>query len=169
MNRRELDYVVCLIDNFSLEVQKINGKIEQEQYRYPEVEILKSIPGIDTYSALLVIAEVADFGRFPTPYQLCSYAGLVPSTHQSSNICYNGRITKQGSKWLRWILVQCAHASVKTRTSHRLKRFFLRIARRKGEKKAIVATARKMMIIIWHLLDKNCYYEAGVKFGLQAP
>jgi transposase len=163
MNRKELDYVVMLIDNLSAEIKKHDKIIDDVQYNYPEVEILKSVPGISTYSGLMILAEIADPTRFASPQKLCSYAGLVPSTYQSSQTCYNGSITKQGSKWLRWILVQCAHASIKTRKSHRLKRFYLRIARRRGNKKAIVATARKMLKIIWHLLDKNSYYEPGAK------
>jgi transposase len=96
--------------------------------------------------------------RFPSPHKLSAYAGLVPSTYQSNTTCYNGKITKQGSKWLRWILNQCTHASVKSRKSHKLKSFFLRLQRKKGTQKAIVATSRKMLVIIWHLLNKNEYY-----------
>lgn len=158
LNRKELDYMLTLIDNLSDEIKSLDKSIDREQYHYPEVEILKSIIGISTYSALLILAEMADITRFPTPDKLASYAGIVPSTYQSSSTCYNGRITKRGSKWLRWILVQCTHASVKSRKSHKLKRFYLRIQRKKGKQKAIVATARKMITLIWHLLNKNEYY-----------
>lgn len=158
LNRLELDYVISLIDNLSKEIARLDKKIDKEQYRYPEVDILKSIIGIDVYSGMLILAEIADMARFPHPDKLVGYAGLAPSTYQSSYTCYHGRITKQGSKWLRWILVQCAHASVKSRKSHRLKRFYLRIQRKKGKKKAVTATARKMLTIIWQLLDKNEYY-----------
>ena len=158
LNRRELDYVVSLIDNISKEIKNLDKTIDREQYRYPEADILKSIVGIDTYSALLILAEIGDITRFPTPQKLTAYAGIVPSTYQSSTICHSGRITKQGSKWLRWILTQCTHASIKSRKSHKLKKFYLRLARKKGNQKAVVATARKMLTVIWHLLDKNEYY-----------
>jgi len=158
LNRRELDYLVSLIDNMNAEIKKLDQEIEKEQYKHPEVEILKSIIGINTYSALLILAEIADFSRFQTPDKLAAYAGIVPTTYQSSTVCHHGRITKQGSNWLRWILTQCAHASIKSSKSHKLKRFYLRIAKRRGKQKAIVATSRKMLTIIWHLLDKNEYY-----------
>lgn len=158
LNSREVDHMIKLIDMMDKEITELDKTIDKEQYRYPEVDILKSIPGINTYSALLLIGEIVDIGRFPTADNLASYAGIVPSTYQSSTTCYNGRITKQGSKWLRWILTQCTHASLKTRKTHRLKSFYLRIARKKGKQKAIVATARKMITIIWHLLHKNEYY-----------
>lgn len=159
LNRKELDYLVSLIDNLNSEVQKLDQTMEKEYVKYPEADILNSIIGIDKYSALLILAEIGDVSRFPTPQHLASYAGLVPSTYQSSNVSYHGRITKQGSSWLRWILVQCAHASVKSRKNHRLKRFYSRIARKKGGKKAITATAHKMLTLIWHLLVKNEYYQ----------
>lgn len=158
LNRRELDYLIGLVDNLSSELENLDHTIEKEQYRYPEVEILKSIVGINVYSALLILAEIGDFSRFPSAEKLSAYAGIVPSTYQSSNVCHNGKITRQGSNWLRWILTQCTHASIKSRKSHKLKRFFLRIAKRRGKQKAIVATARKMLTIIWHLLNKNEYY-----------
>lgn len=158
LNRRELGYILSLIDNLSSEIEKHDQIIEKEQHKYPEVDILKSIVGIDTFSALLIIAEVGDFTRFHTPQQLAAYSGLIPSTYQSGEGCYQGRITKQGSKWLRWILTQCAHASVKSSKSHRLKRFYLRIQKKRGTQKAITATARKTLTIIWHLLNKNEYY-----------
>lgn len=158
LNRKELDYVVSLINNLSTEIANLDAVIEKEQYKYPETNILKSLISIDTYSAMLILAEMADITRFPTPQKLASHAGLVPSTYQSSQTQYNGRITKRGNKWLRWILTQCAHASVKSRKSHRLKTFYLRIERKKGKQKAITATARKMLTPIWHLLHKNEYY-----------
>lgn len=161
LNRKELDYTISLIDNLSSEIKKLDSTIDKEQYSYPEADILKSVIGINTFSAMMIIAETADITRFPTPNKLAAYAGLVPSTYQSSNTQYNGRITKTGSKWLRWILTQCTHASVKSRKSHKLKTFYLRLERKKGKQKAIVATARKMLTTIWHLLNKNEYYAYG--------
>lgn len=168
LNRKELDYTVSLIDNISLEIQKFDKIIEKEQYKYPEVELLKSIVGINTYSGMLILAEIGDIARFPTPAKLASYAGIVPSTYQSSSVQYNGRITKRGNAHLRWILTQCTHASIKSRKPHKLKSFYIRLERKKGKQKAVVATAHKMLTVIWHLLNKNEYYayrENPVKYG----
>ena len=158
LNRKELDYTVALIDNLTAEINNFDAVIEREQYKYPESDILKSVVGISTFSALMILAEMADIGRFPSPDKLASYAGLVPSTYQSSQVQYSGKITKRGNAHLRWILTQCTHASIKSRYSHKLKTFYLRIERKKGKQKAIVATARKMLTTIWHLLNKNEYY-----------
>jgi len=155
-NRRELEYNLSLIDNLSNEIAKLDKEIGGLKLAYPEVDLLTSIPGISTYSGLLILAEIGDISRFPTPQKLAAYSGLISSTYQSGENCYQGRITKQGSRWLRWILVECAHTSVKKK--HRLQRFYLRIKHKRGTQKAMVATARKMLTIIWHLLNKNQYY-----------
>jgi len=158
LNQHELDYMLELLDNFDKKIKHLDKEIEKKQYQFPEVDILKSVIGISTYSALLIIAEVGDFTRFPTADKLSAYAGNTPSIHQSSSTCYTGRITKQGNKWLRWILTQCTHASIKSRKPHKLKQFYNRIAKRRGKQKAIVATSRKMLTTIWHLIHKNEFY-----------
>ena len=68
-----------------------------------ELKILTSIPGVGVYSACLIYAEIGDIKRFSHSEKLCSYAGLVPSTHQSGVYTKHGRITKEGSRYLRWI------------------------------------------------------------------
>jgi len=67
-----------------------------------------TIPGIGAYSALLIRSEIGDIARFPDSRRLCSYAGLVPAVHASADKTRLGGLTKQGSSWLRWILVKCA-------------------------------------------------------------
>jgi len=61
----------------------------------------------------LIISEIGDIGRFPSARKLCSYAGLVPRVHSSGGKTRYGSITKQGSKWLRWILVELSHHFIK--------------------------------------------------------
>jgi len=98
---------------------------------------LISMPGIGHYSAMLILAEIGDIARFPPPKQLCSYAGLVPSVHESGDHARYGRITKEGSPWLRWILVEAAQPA--SRRPGRLQRFHERVARKQGRKAAHVA------------------------------
>ncbi len=72
----------------------------------PHARLLQTMPGIGAYSALLILSEIGDVHRFPDSRHLCSYAGLVPSVHASGGKVRLGRLTKQGSSWLRWILVE---------------------------------------------------------------
>jgi len=76
--------------------------------------------------------------------------GLVPSTHQSGNTCYHGRITKQGASRARWLLVQAAQHL--DRHPGPLGHFFRRLARKKNRNVAVVATARKLAVIAYHML-----------------
>lgn len=88
--------------------------------------------------------------RFPSAKQLCSYAGLVPSTYAAGNACYYGHITRQGSRWLRWILIEAAIHAVKR--PGQLRRFYFKVERKKGGQIAEVATARKLLEWIYHIL-----------------
>jgi transposase len=65
-----------------------------------------TIPGVNYYSALLIKSEIGGINRFPSAKQLCSYAGIIPSTYASGDKVSHGHIIKQGSKWLRWILAE---------------------------------------------------------------
>jgi transposase len=95
--------------------------------------------------------------RFSTPWKLVSYAGLAPSIRESSGKTKTGKITKQGSPWLRWILVQCALAAI--RYDVHLRTFYDRIRNRRGHATAIVATAKELLVIIWYMLTRNELYR----------
>lgn len=97
------------------------------------------------------------YQRFATPWKLVSYAGLSPSTRESSGKTKTGRITKQGSPLLRWILVQCSLSAI--RHDHHIRTFYERIKQRKGHGKAIVATAKEMLVIIWYMLTRHQLYK----------
>jgi transposase len=112
---------------------------------------------IDFYYSMLIVAEISDIGRFPEARKLCSWAGLVPSMRQSASTIYVGKITKKGSKWLRWILVQAAQKAILS--DQRLGNYYRRVARRRGQNKAIVATAKEMLTIIYHMLSNKEEYR----------
>jgi len=156
-NRRELNHSLSLLANLKQEISELDKQIKAEALKRPDVALICSIPGFAEYSSLLILSEIGDLGRFETPEQLAAFSGLISSTYQSSSTFSQGRITKQGSKWLRWILVECATIAV--RKENRLQRFYLRLKRKKGHQKAIVATARKALMIIWTLLQKQQVFQ----------
>ena len=106
---------------------------------------------------MLISTEIVDVKRFSTPWKLVSYAGLAPSIRESSGKTKTGKITKQGSPWLRWILVQCALIAIKYDAHLRI--FYDRIRNRKGHATAIVATAKELLVIIWYMLTRNELYR----------
>lgn len=139
------------IDIVSKEIAKYAWKDSQD------IKILLSITGIDIFSAMLISTEIVDIKRFATPWKLVSYAGLSPSTRESSGKIKTGRITKQGSPLLRWILVQCALSAI--RHDHHMRTFYERIKQSKGHGKAIVATAKEMLVAIWYMLTRYQLYR----------
>lgn len=147
-----LQLKVCLemIDTIQEKMHKLDGEIAKlvdEQV----VRRISTVPGVKETSAASVIAEIGDPTRFPGEKQVGAYAGLVPSVRQSAKRRWYGGITKHGSRWLRRTLTQCALAAIKVRDS-KLRMYYLKIRSRRGHNIAIVALARKLLIIIHHLL-----------------
>jgi transposase len=127
---------------------------------FPETAALTDIHGIGLYSALLIIAEIGEPGRFTNPEQVAAYAGLTPRVRQSGDTDRRGRISKDGSKWLRWILGQAAMKV--TRRDEALRRFYERVRRRAGKMRARTAVARKLAEICWkRLRDWHAARPAG--------
>lgn len=122
------------------------------------IRILTSVPGIGYLAAVTLIAEIGDFTDFSSGDKLAGWAGLVPTVHQSADHLRMGAITKRGSRTLRWICVEIAHAAVRTRSS-RFYAFFTRKVGQIGFNKTIVAVARKILTILWHLVVNDEEYE----------
>ena len=101
---------------------------------------LQQLTGIGPVLALTIRAEIGDIHRFPTPAQLASYAGLVPRVAASAGRIRYGRITRRGSPWLRWALIEAAVHG--TKRADRVGRWGRGLAVRKGALKARVALAR---------------------------
>jgi transposase len=123
-----------------------------------EFEILKSVPGVGDIVAITLLAEIGDVHDFSSGDKLASWLGIVPRVYQSADKLHTGSITKRGSKMARWILVQAAHAAVRARDND-LKTFYLGKRDVIGTGKSIVSVARKMVIIIWHLLINDEIYK----------
>ncbi|MBS3792536.1 IS110 family transposase, partial [Candidatus Bipolaricaulota bacterium] len=117
------------------------------------VNLLVTIPGIGTFSALLIKAEIGDLHRFPDADHLSSYCGLVPSTHSSGNYTHRGNITKEGNPWLRWVLTEAA-GKIKNKSSH-FEDFYYRVLAKKTKKVARVATARKLAVAIYYMWKRE--------------
>lgn len=111
-----------------------------------------TIPGINYVTALTMISEIVDISRFATPEKLVSYAGLAPSQRSSGNTIRSGKITKQGSSWLRYAMAEAANTAIQH--DDRIGKFYSRIASRREPQKARVAAAKEMLVISWHMLTK---------------
>src|SRR5512136_1501303 len=131
--------------------------------REEDLKIAMSIPGIGFTSAATILAEIGDFKDFAKAEQLAACSGLVPAVYQSADKLVTGSITKHGSRHIRRILVEVAHAIARTNKS-RLKSFFRRVQAKKGYNVAAVALARKVLCILHHLLmNREMYQDEGIK------
>ncbi len=148
-----------LIEKIESEIEILNKEIMNRMQKLKEdLEIAMSMTGMGFTSASTILAEIGNVKDFETAEQLASWCGLTPKVSQSADKLVTGSITKQGSKHVRTMLVQVAHAISKSKNS-KLKRFFLHILAKKGKKKAIVALARKVLCILHHLLMNREKYQ----------
>jgi transposase len=123
----------------------------------PQLAQLDSIPGVDLIAAREIIAEIGgDMSRFGSAGRLAAWARVSPGNNESAGKRRSGR-TGKGNRYLRRILVQCAWAARKTPTF--LGRTFRRLEGRLGKKKAAVAIAHKILVLVYHLLAEGTYYD----------
>lgn len=121
------------------------------------VRLLLTIPGVGLPTAMAVLSMVDDIRRFDSPKKLASYFGLTPRISQSASSCHYGHITKSGDATVRWMLVEAANQMALNGTP--LTATYYRIRQKKGHNKAVVALARKLAEIIWHVLTKKEPYR----------
>jgi transposase len=139
------------------EVSELEAEIVRTGRSLPGLKRLLQVHGLSLLSAIALLAEVGDINLFERSKQLVAYAGLATSTRQSSEHTRRGAITKQGRKRLRTICIQAVLSMVgKTRTP--LMEFYQKKKREKGSGKAICATARKLLTVIFVMLKKGLDY-----------
>jgi len=144
------DELLARMTHFSRQITTLDRHLAETGQSFPQTEALMDIHGIALFSALLVVAELGEVERFRTAKQVGAYSGLTSRIHQSGGHCYQGSITRQGSPWLRWILVQAAMKAI--RDDAALRNFYTRVRKRSGAKIARVAVARKLAEICWKRL-----------------
>ena len=142
------------LDFHAGELALVDRELAIEALSDPVVARLMTIPGIDAIAGISIVAAVGDFTRFSDPDKLVSYLGLNPRVRQSGNSApVHGRIAKTGRAHTRGVLVEAAWSAV--RAPGPLRAFYRRVQARRGFPKAIVATARKLTILAWHLAVKD--------------
>jgi transposase len=148
--RLALDGYLRQLAHLTEEIDGVTQTIEAQAEKDPDAQLLCTMPGIGAYSALLILSEIGDVHRFPDSRHLCSYAGLVPSVHASGGHTRLGRLTKQGSKWLRWILIELSLHAINGAPQFR--RVYYRVAKKHGTNTGRVAVARAMLKTIYAML-----------------
>lgn len=155
VNDYRINDYLRLIESLDTEIKDVSKKILSIAKEDEMAKLLMTIPGVGYYSALLIVSEIGDIDRFPDSYHLCSYAGLVPSTHSSGGITYHGAITKTGSRHLRWIMIECVHTHMRVSKNSNITQFYIRLAKRKGNSKAAVAAASKLLKVVYWVMKER--------------
>jgi transposase len=103
--RFQVDLLLEMLDELNRRIRRLSRRIELRVEVTPEVRLLKTVPGIGDKTGLLIWSEIGTLDRFPTSHDLCSYAGLVPTTRSSGGKTTHGSLPHSGDPWLRWALV----------------------------------------------------------------
>jgi len=162
--RIELEVLINEILNLTGGITKLEKEISERGAELEGSENLNSIKGIGKYSAAVLLSVIGDINDFADEDKLASYFGIVPRVSNSNQAQHHGSITKCGSKLARTVLVQCTLTA--KRFSPYLKQYYERIKARRGSGKAIIATARKFLGIIYRTLKYKWVFSDFPNFVL---
>jgi transposase len=162
--RAVLEPLLRQVESLTEAIQECDRRLEQiARERYPETELLRQVPGVGLLIALTFVLTVEDPARFAKSRDVGCYVGLRPERSQSGQSEPQLRITKEGDRYLRTLLVQGAHHILGWRGPDTdLRRWGLKLASRggkNGKKRAVVAVARKLGILLHRLWITGEVYE----------
>ncbi|VVB68094.1 Transposase IS116/IS110/IS902 family protein [uncultured archaeon] len=159
INRMLIRDALELLDKVESKIEKLSHEIlKKVQQKSQDLAIVMSIPGIGFVSASVILSEIGNYRDFQTPEQLAKWCGLNPGENESAGKKKKCGITKRGSKYIRIVLVQAAQ-TISNMKNTNLSRFFQRLAKKKERNVAIIAVARKLICLIYHLLINQELYQ----------
>ncbi len=151
-----LSTMVNMIKSINEQIKSLDIKLEEFSKTLPGFENLNSIDGLGCNTIVMILATIGNINNFASHKQLCSYLGFVPSVQNSNETIRHGGITKKGSSALRGNLIQCAMVAIKK--NYKLNAFYEKLRASKGHGKAIVATARKLIQLIYFTLKHSWFF-----------
>lgn len=160
----ELGLIIEHIHHLNKTIDKINEELESRGKKMDGFKNLKSITGISDTSATILLSVIGNIDDFETPEKLAAYFGLVPRVFATGDTVHYGRITKMGNKIGRTTVVQSTLIAI--RYNDYLRKFYLRLKAKKGAGKAIIATARKYLTIVYKTLKYDWTFENFNEFKL---
>ncbi len=161
-HRFVLTELLCQIDSLDETIARFDQEVEAYCRPFEEaIQLLDTIPGVARATAEALVAEIgADMSRFPSANHLAAWAGVAPGNHESAGKRRSGK-TRPGNKSLGAALNQAAHAAARTKNTY-LNAQYHRLAARRGKKKAIVAVMHSILVIAYHVIQRQePYRELG--------
>jgi len=160
VDRLEMDQLLAQWDLWDDQLEAIEKRIDESQAKHPVARIVRSMPGAGTYSSLALASRIGPIDRFPRPSSLANYWGLAPGCRNSGDVTNrSGSITKEGSAIARHILGQMVLHVL--RDDKYVKKWYMRIKKRRGSKIARVAVMRRMATVLWHMVKYDQPYMFG--------
>ncbi len=154
---REIEIRLDELELVESTIEKLDAQILDIVSTDERARLLDTLPGVAPYTALFLASVLDDVDRFPDSKHACAYLGLVPWLDETADVTHLGHITKKGDKWLRRNLVECARVAV--RKDPHLNEFYTRLKHKRGERKALIAVARKLVSYAYWMLKRNITYE----------
>lgn len=155
--RRIIDDQAAFLRQVAERLAALDRELVEQARLDPDAKLLVTIPGVDVVVAMGFLAAIDSIDRFPSRTKLASYFGLVPKVRQSVGPPRFGHITKAGSRNARWLAIEAAHTIA--RSSSPLAATYHRVRRRKGHQVAVTALARKLVVVVWHILTTQQPYR----------
>lgn len=150
---------VTLIDDLDARIDTLESQMATWGKNNPQVQHLRTVPGIGLILGTMIAAEIGDITRFATPVKLVGYTGLCPKVYQSGNTDRRGSLTKHGPKHLRWALIEAAvHAAKYPPFTAKYQRTRTRLGPKRGDRGRRIArieVARALATVIWHMLTND--------------
>jgi len=155
------------LDTLEQQIEQLELKMKSVFELTPEVQRLRTMPGVGYLLAELIAGEVGNIDRFASAERLASYSGTTPRVHSSGGKSYFGNLRKDVNHYLKWAYVEAAHSICLNREKYpqrHASQLYNRIRQRKGHPKAIGAVARHLAEATWWILKKQqLYHDPGLK------
>ena len=155
----EIDRGLEMLHHLDTACAGLDRAIHEEFLKSTEAQLLESIPGIGELTAIALVAELCPIDRFPNIEKLCSYAGLVPTNHQSGETSYQGHLKKDSNPVVKWLLVEASWTHRRYDTHSDVSKVAKRVSRRRGKQKGNVAGAHKLLKIVYAVLKRGTPYS----------
>ncbi len=154
-----LGQLLAQVEHLEAQIEALSRRIEAVSGPFaPALAKLTTLPGFESRAAQNVVAEIGpDMQPFPTAAHLASWAGVCPGNNESAGKRKSGRTT-HGNRWLRAALVQSAWAATRKKDSY-FQAQYRRLAARRGKKRAILAVAHSLLVVIYHMLKNGSTYQ----------
>jgi transposase len=155
----EISEMVDFLEFVEDKRKRADRQCKMAAFHNPNVRLLMSIPGFGPLVSVGIFSEIGDIARFDKAENLCSYFGLVPVESQSGESLIRGHISRRGSSTVRWLITQAAWVHVYNCPDSTIAKKYRRLAKRIGNKRAIIAVCRMLIKVCYHLLREKRYFR----------